>query len=449
MYDLTQGSVHRHLVRMAIPMMIGMFVQGLYLFVDLYFVSSLGSASIAAVGAASMLMFVSLALGQMLNVGAVSLIARAIGEQNLALGNLLFRQTMLMGGAFTVLTMALGYACSNLYMEAITQDPAVIAAGETFLHYYLPGLAFTFVSTAIVAALRAVGVVKPTMLVQLLTVAVNIILAPVLIAGWGTGVPLGVAGAGLASTLSILVGVGLLWFYFRRSEHAILDTQAGWRLDMTQWKAVLAIGFPAGAEFGLMFIFSALVYRVTSQLGTEVQAAFGIGMRIIQAISLPAIALSAAIPAIAGQNLGAKQYARVRLTFKAALQMTAGLMLFCLVLNQWGADHLVSIFSQDAAVIAAGALFIHIVSLNYVTSGIVLCCSGMFQALGNTWPALQSSLLRLVLFAIPVFWLSQQPGFTALHVWLCSAASVICQALFSWWLLRRQYAQRLPQEALA
>jgi len=139
----------------------------------------------------------------------------------------------------------------------------------------------------------------------------------------------------------------------------------------------------------------------------------------------------------------------VHQTMHAALQLSMGLMLLIFLFSQFEAETLMRWFTADAAVVLAGVVFIKIISWNYLTSALVLTCSGMFQALGNTWPALQSSLLRLVLFAIPVFWLSQQPGFTALHVWLCSAASVICQALFSWWLLRRQYAQRLPQEALA
>ena len=75
MTDLTQGSVPRHLINMATPMMIGMLVQGLYLFVDMYFVASIGPAAVAAVGAGSALMFLVLALTQMLSVGTVSLIA--------------------------------------------------------------------------------------------------------------------------------------------------------------------------------------------------------------------------------------------------------------------------------------------------------------------------------------------------------------------------------------
>jgi len=447
MHDLTQGSIYRHLIQMSVPMMIGMFVQGLYLFVDLYFIAGLGAATVAAVSAASTLMFVSLALSQMLNIGTVSLIARATGAGDHLQANILFRQCMLISITLTVATLGFGYVGIDHYMQLVSQDPAVIQAGREFLQWYLPGLALTYVSTAIGAALRAVGVVKPTMLVQLGTVLINILLAPVLIAGWGTGIAMGAAGAGLASTLAIAIGVAMLWLYFRKSDHQVLDTSAGWRIDLPVWRRIIGIGFPAGAEYGLMFIFSSLVYVLIKDLGTDVQAAFGIGMRIMQAISLPAIALSAAIPAIAGQNLGAKHYDRVRLTFVAALQMTVVLMAVSMLANQLAAEPLMALFSHNSAVIAAGVLFIHIISWNYLTSSIVFCCSGMFQALGNTWPSLISSASRLLLFSAAAVWFSHQPGFRAEHVWVCSALSVLVQACISAWFLRREYRLRLPLAA--
>ncbi len=438
MTDLTQGSVRRHLVNMATPMMIGMLVQGLYLFVDMYFVASIGPEAVAAVGAGSALMFLVLALTQMLSVGTVSLIARATGAADHAYANQVFRQSMLLAGFLTVLTLLAGFLLQDFYLQTVSTDAAVRQAGAEFLQWYLPGLALAFVSTAIGSALRAVGVVKPAMAVQLLTVLLNLILAPVLISGWGTGLALGVAGAGIASMLAASAGVLMLWVYFRRCQHQVLDTSAGWSLQLPVWRRLLAIGLPAGGEYALMFIFTAFVYWVIRDLGTDVQAAFGIGMRIIQAVSLPVVALSFAIPAIAGQNLGAGLHDRVHQTMHAALQLSMGLMLLIFLFSQFEAETLMRWFTADAAVVLAGVVFIKIISWNYLTSALVLTCSGMFQALGNTWPSLLSSAVRLTLFILPVLWLSQQAAFTPLQVWWCSAFSVLVQGILSFSLLQRQ-----------
>src|SRR5260221_326220 len=96
------------------------------------------------------------------------------------------------------------------------------------------------------------GIVKPTMIVQMLTVVLNAVLAPILIAGWGTHVPLGVAGAGFASTVSIACGVIFLWVYFARLEHYVALHPAQWRPRSKTLMRLLAIGLPAGGEFFMM-----------------------------------------------------------------------------------------------------------------------------------------------------------------------------------------------------
>ncbi len=443
MTDLTQGSLQRHLWVMAVPMMIGMFVQSLYFFVDLYFVSSLGAEAVAAVSAGGNLMLLIMALTQMLNVGCVALIARYTGARQNDEANVVFQQSMLMGGALALLTLLLGFAGSHFYIQLLSSDIQVQQQASAFLTAYLPGLALMFLSTAIAAALRAVGVVKPAMQVQLVTVLLNILLAPVLIAGWGTGYALGVMGAGLASTISVLVGVLLLWRYFLRSDHSVLQTPKSWHFNAKVWRQIAAIGIPAGGEFALMFLFTAFVYWVIQDFGTATQAAFGIGNRILQAITMPALALSFALPAIVGQNFGAGQAQRVRQCFRYGVQQMALVMLVLFLLCQVLAHPLVALFSTDPLVLKEGELFLRIISFNCLSVVLVLSCSGMFQGLGNTWPSLLSSTFRIVVFIIPVMWLSTQDGFSAATVWYCSATSVLLQGLLSFWLLRGQLQRSL------
>ena len=104
---------------------------------------------------------------------------------------------------------------------------------------------------------------------------------------------------------------------------------------------------------------------------------------------------------------------------------------------------MIGMFTTDPETIAVGAGFLRMISWNFVCSGFVFTCSGMFQALGNTWPSIWSSGTRLVTFLVPVLWLSHQPGFRIEQVWIVSVATVTLQALTSYLLLRRQFAQRL------
>src|SRR5215469_12706296 len=108
MKDLTQGPIPRLLIAMAVPIAVGLIVQTLYLLVDLYFVSRLGPAAIAGVGAAANVSMLVLALTQMLRVGAAALIAHAAGRKDRPEANLLFNQAVGLSAIIGVLVLVGG-----------------------------------------------------------------------------------------------------------------------------------------------------------------------------------------------------------------------------------------------------------------------------------------------------------------------------------------------------
>ncbi len=447
MQDLTQGPVRRHLIAMAVPTAIGMLMQTLYYLVDLYFVGRLGDAALAGVGAAGTVMMVVIAMTQVLGVGTVALIAQAVGRKDPADANLVFNQSLLMAAGCAVFTIVGGYALSGPYMGAVGADAATAAAGSSYLYWFLPGMALQFALVAMGSALRGTGIVKPTMIVQMVTVLLNVVLAPVLIAGWGTGRPRGVAGAGLASTLSVTFGVVILYLYFHRLEKYVAVHRDQLRPRLDTWRRLLAIGLPSGGEFLLMFVIVAVIYGTIRNFGPDAQAGFGVGSRLMQAIFLPAMALAFAVAPVAGQNFGAQHHDRVRETFRSAVVMSSILMLALTIACQWRPEWMIAGFAQDPGVIAVGALYLSTVSWNFVASGINFCCSGMFQALGNTLPSLASSASRLVTFVLPALWLAHRPGVELRHFWYLSVASVALQALTSLLLLRMVMRQRLKAPA--
>ena len=443
MKDLTQGSIPKQLVQMAVPIMAGMLLQTLYYVVDLYFVSRLGNAAIAGVSAAGNLMFVVFSLTQMLGVGIVALMSHAVGRKDQPDANLIFNQSLVLSGLCALVTLAAGYVFTRAYMGTLGADDATAAAGTSYLYWFLPGLALQFAMVAMGSALRGTGIVQPTMIVQALTVLLNIILAPVLIAGWGTGRPLGVAGAALASTISIAVGVIVLALYFLKLEKYVSLHPDQWIPRPATWGRILKIGLPAGGEFGLMFIYMALIFLIIRHFGSAAQAGFGVGMRVMQSIFLPAMAVAFAAAPIVGQNFGAKLPQRVRDTFRVAAIIGAVIMLGLTLVCQWRADWFIQFFTTDAAVVEVGAQYLRIISWNFIATGVIFTCSSTFQGLGNTWPSLLSSASRLVTFAIPAFWLSRQVGFKLEHLWYLSVATVTLQMLTSLWLLRGQFRTRL------
>ena len=444
MRDLTTGSISGHLIRMAAPIGASMVFQTAYFLVDLYFVAHIGAAAIAGVGAAGSLVFLVLALTQMIAAGTLALLSHAVGRKDQADANLIFNQASALGAGLAATTLVGFYPLAGVYMHAVGAGPETTASGIAYLYAYIPGLALQFVMAATGAALRATGVVKPTMIVQAASISLNIVLAPVLIAGWGTGHPFGAFGAGLASSIAMASAVTLLAVYFMRYEHYVAFDLGAWRPRWGIWKRLLLIGIPAGGEFALMVIIISLIYWLIRPFGAAAQAGFGAGARINQAIFMPGMALAFAAAPIAGQNFGARNWERVRATLRASLVASAIVMALLMLICQWRPDSLIRIFSTDPQVVSQGAEYLRIISLNFIAAGFVYTCSGMFQALGNTWPALISSSSRIVTFALPAVWLSLQPGFRIEQVWYLSVVTVALQAVTSLLLIRREFRRRMP-----
>ena len=448
MKDLTKGPVGGHVLQLATFIAMSTAFQTLYFLADLYFVGRLGKEAIAGVGLAGNLMFLVLALTQSLGVGATSLIAQAIGRRDHARAEVVFNQALVLA-TLTGLVFALAaFALRGPYSRWLAADATTASLSEQYLAWFIPALFLQFVLVAMGAALRGIGDVKVPTAIQILTVAFNIVLAPTLIFGWISGHPLGVAGAALASLLSITVGCFAFTAYFRRQASPLRFRPAEWRPQLRLWGEVLRIGLPAGGEFALMSAYMVLVYDIIGHFGAAAQAGFGIGARVVQALFLPVVAIAFATAPVVGQNYGARQGERVRQASSFAAGMSAVVMLTITLLCRLAPNALVRFFNPDPAVVAFGSEYLRIISWNFVASGIIFVSSSVFQGMGHTLPALASSSMRLVLFALPAYLLSQQPGFQMRHVWWLSVAAVTIQLLANILLLHREFTLKLGPRAV-
>jgi len=443
MKDLTKGSITKHLLSMAAFVAVGLAFQSAYFLIDLYFVSGIGPQAVAGVSAAGNTSFLVMAASQLVGVGVTSLIARAAGRRDLVEADLVFNQASVMSGFACLATLAIGYAGTGALVHALAADPGTALAGRRYLYAFLPSLALMFPMTALTSALRGAGVVRPTMVVQVASLALNALLAPVMIAGWGTGLPLGVTGAGLASSVaSVCAMVGLTIAFPRiQSEFSLRRSLLAPRL--ATWWRIVSIGLPVAGEFATLFFVTSIVYWVIRHFGAQAQAGFGIGSRIMTSIFLPAMAVAFAVAPVAGQNMGAGLHDRVRATVYRAALMSSALMLGLTILCHWRPGVLIAIFTSDAAVTAVAAQYLSIISWNFVAVGLIFVCSGMFQAMGNTVPSFLSSASRLFTYCLPAVLLTSRPGIQLDTFWYISVASTTLQAVLSLLFLRRELGRRL------
>jgi putative MATE family efflux protein len=432
-----------NLIQMSAFLAGSMVFQSLYFLADMYWVGHLGKEAVAAVGFSANLMVIVLAITQTLGVGTTAVIAHAVGEKNQNRAVLVFNQSFalsqLIGIALTLTAFLLRYQ----YCYWMGADALTAAKGIAYLNWFLPALFLQFALFTAGAALRGTGVVTPTVIILVVTVVLNLILAPVLVFGWGIGHALGVAGAALATLISIGVGVtSMAAYFFWKKGYIYLDLKL-WKPDFPVWREILRIGLPAGGELAILAIYLMIVYSLIRGFGASAQAGFGIGARVMQSLFLPALAVGMAATPIAGQNFGARNALRVRQSFRAAMILACTSMIITTVLCQYFPEPIIRVFSKDPEVISVGAGYLRIISLTFVATGAIFATASMFQAVGNTIPPLVSSSLRLVLFAVPIFFLSRTPLLKIPMIWYFSAASVFVQAIANIILVRREFDRKL------
>ena len=443
MQDFTTGRVTRHLLKTMSFMLVIMVFQTLYFLIDLYWVGRLGTDAVAAVGIAGNLSFVVLALTQMLGVGTTTVVSHAVGRKDHPQALLLFNQSQVLAMVIGILFLIAGLAVRERYAAAMSADANTAALAADYLLWFIPAMALQFALVAMGAALRGVGNFKPGMIVSTATVIINMVLAPILIFGWGTGHAFGVAGAAMASLIAIVIGVLWLAAYFVSKDAYLRFVVADWKPRLDLWRGMLAIGLPAGFEFAMMVVYLVIVYSITRPFGSAAQAAFGIGMRVVQAGFMPVVALGFSVAPVAGQNFGAQQPQRVKDTFRDAALMASAMMVLFAIVCQIAPAALVRIFSTDPQVIAYGEQYLRIISWNFVASGLIFVASSMFQAMGNTIPSLVSSAARIAIVAVPAVMLSRMPGFELRWIWYLSVGATFVQLLLSMLLLRRELGRRL------
>lgn len=447
MKNLSEGSIPGHVASMSMQMFIGMAVQVAYFVTDLKFVTLISNDVAAGFSIAGNLWFFVLALTQILNVGTAAMVSHAVGAQQHERANLVFNQSLVISVFMGIFVLVLLYAVAHPYMHVEAADAVVAQAGIDYLMGVTPGLGIQFLMISLFATLRGTGIVKPTMIIQFITVGLNILLAAILTVGWLTGKPYGAFGAGLATTIATVVGVIISAYYFHTHEKYVRFHREQTKPVGEVWRRLFFIGLPIGLEFAFMSLVMIVMYKVIARFGADAQAGLAEGQGALRFIMLPAMSIAFAAAPIAGQNFGARKPERVRETFKWTVLISVAVMVALTVFCQFGSHLLMHMFTHEDAVVAVGATMLMITSWNFAANGIIFSCSSMFQGLGNTWPTISSSVIRVFIFIVPVLWLAKQPEFKLEHVWYLSVASMFLQAIVSLTLVRKEFAKRLTPPA--
>ena len=395
----TEGDLSRHLMRLSGFMILGFLAMTLASLVETVYLGRVGTAAIAAVTFAFPVLMAIGAATRGIGVGIGAVLARAIGAGDRERAAFLTTHGLLVVLAFNIACSILLIAFARplfhmLGARDIVLDLVVAYIRISALGYPLFGLAM--VGTGL---MRAIGdPVYPGLVITAGSV-LQVLIGPFLIFGW-LGLPaLGVEGAAwsfvIARSASFLIGV--YWFCFR--ERMIRASLARFG---TSARDILHVGLPALASNIIEPLASAVVTRLLAPLGAGVVAGFGVGSRIESIVFMVVIGIASNAAPLVGQNWGARRFDRVdealRLCYRYCLVWGA----IAAVIMWTGGEFFVTLIRDDAEVVATATSYLFIIPITIGFAGMFNTANGAFNALSKPLPPLVLSLLRLLVFYLPL-----------------------------------------------
>jgi putative MATE family efflux protein len=397
-----QGDPKKAIVKLAIPMIVAMFVQTVYSLVDTYWVSGLGADALAAMGFVFPFFFISMALSNGVGIGGGSAISRRIGAKdkvgadNVAIHTIVM--IFLLSLAFTLPFYMFAPQLFTLAGAGKTTELAVSYARVVFL-----GSLIVFFSNAANSILRSEGDSKRAMRAMILGAILNIVLDPIFI----YTLKMGIAGAAWATVISIAVSSLMManWLFFRKDTYVKFNFK-DFSFNREIIRDILNVSVPASVQqLSMSLSMLILNFIIVSVSGTDGVAVYATGWRIATIAISPLMGIATAVTSVSGAAIGSRDYikAETALSYSTKLgfltECGAGILIFIF------ATQIASIFTQAEGgthITADLAHFLRVMCLFYPVVALGIFSSSFFQGAGRGVNALIATLLRTVVFT-PLF----------------------------------------------
>ena len=442
---LTEGSVARHLLRLALPVLVGHVLMLGYGLADSYFISQIDPHSttlMSGVGTVFPVYFFFLAIALGMGAGTASLVARAVGARDEQALSQVGDSGLVMALGLAALSCSVFLLCGD-WLVGLIAGPALgeesRAVARIFLRGMVPGFAFMPVNHVLGGILQGEGRMMAVVKSMMLSLLLNIALDPLFIFGFGWGV----IGAGLATSVSIFISAAYLLWVLLRGQSAVRIHFSHQAVRLATIGEIARVGAPNAGSFALMSVFFVLINHAIGALGEDVMTAWALVGRADDTILLIGYALSSAVLTFAGQNAAAGQWLRVRAALRWAMIFgTLGSLVLAAVYMLF-APGLFGLMSDHPGVIDLCVRQVRWISWTY--SGIVasIIFNSFFLGLGRPWPGVASTVLRMGCVSVPVllwmvFVLKANMGEVLIALALLNSLSLPVMWLWAEWLLGRR-----------
>ncbi len=400
--DTFLAAPRRALWRLAMPVMIGLSLQTVYMLADMYFVGQVSSDALTALAFNMPLVFLGIGIVFGLGAGVTSVVARHIGARDKRLADQSAEHGVVLGLLVSATFTAIALFIGDDLLSALGVPPNLLALAWGYFRIIAMGYVFMVMSVFFRSILTGEGDTTTPVLIQGGGTIVNIILDPVFIFTLG----LGVEGAALATILSqAAVATVFVYLFFVKEHQYVTFDWSAFRYDRAILAGIFKVGAPASFSFIVMALGGAVFNRILVEYSEQTVAAFQVGSRIDHIFMLPVIAVAAGLMTLVGMFHGAKRGELVRGIIGYAMvcalltSVVLGTLFFFL------APTLLAAFTDDAAIAQAGTGYLRIGVFAYPFIAVIMLSGRALQGMGQGRPMLVLSLLRVVLISGPLSYL--------------------------------------------
>ena len=437
---------------MSLPIIASMLVQALYNIVDSVFVSRVSEQALTAVSLAFPAQNLMIGLATGTAVGVNALMGRALGAGIRQRADQVANNGVFLAVVGFVISAVLGLTCSDLFFRSQTQVESIIAMGNDYLRIVTVGSLGMFCQIMYERLLQGTGRSLLSMYTQGLGAIINIALDPVFI----FVLDMGVAGAAVATIIGQLCGCALaIWFNHRKNTDITLSLR-GFRPDWRLIGEIYAIGLPSVIMVAIGSVMTFLMNKILivyHSAHETAATAFGVYFKLNSFIFMPIFGMNNGVIPIVAFNYGAQNRRRMVETIKRGTLYASCIMVFGTVLFQLIPGPLLKIFDATDTMLTVGIPALRIISLSFCMAGACIALGSSFQALGKSIYSMITSIVRQLVFLVPIAYVLARYGASVGNddlVWWCYPIAEVFSLTLTLLFFRHVYRTmiaRIPEGA--
>lgn len=403
---ILHGNLLKAIAALAIPVVINSFLQTMYNLTDTYWLGKIGTEELAAINLVTPLQNIIINFGMGITVAGAVLIAQYIGAKQEEDARSMANQIFLCAMLFSITCAVVCFVATPAIVSWLGAEGETFAHSVTYLRVVIWDMPFLYLVNLFSAVNQAQGDTVKPMLLNLVGISFNMLMDPLLMITF----EMGVAGAALATLLAKAIPATIALCLLVRGSGVVRLHPKFMRITGDKLKLILKIGLPTAIGGSTMQLGFLLMSRNVYVYGTEAMAAYGIGNKVNGLITLPTNGIGSAVATIVGQNMGAKQPERAEKGYKYAMYISVAFLFVggMILSRSFISTAIVSIFSEDADVIAMAADFLSIMAFCCFTNGVYNSTTGLFQGTGHTEVTMTVDATRLWVFRFLTLWFCQE-----------------------------------------